>query len=163
MDVEPLIRGGGQGRRRRAGTENVAAIAGFGAAAEAVRVRLASMAALEALRNRFEAELKRIVPAAVVVGERSDRLANTSCLAFPGQSAESLLIKLDLAGICVSAGAACSSGKVGASHVLSAMGLDAGIAKSAIRVSLGAGTKDEDIAALLGALKTIVGRPAMAA
>lgn len=163
VDLEPMIRGGGQERRRRAGTENVAAIAGFGAAAEVMRARLLSMTKVAALRNRFEAELKAIAPAAVIVGESAERLANTSCVALPGHAAESLLIKLDLAGIAVSAGAACSSGKVGTSHVLAAMGLDAGVAKSAIRVSLGPETRDEDIAALLAALKKIVGQPALAA
>lgn len=163
VDLEPLIRGGGQERRRRAGTENVAAIAGFGAAAEAARARLLAMPKLEAMRDRFETELLRIAPGAVIVGRGAPRLANTSCVAFPGRSAESLLIKLDLAGISISAGAACSSGKVGVSHVLSAMGLDERIAKSAIRVSLGPDTRDDELAALLGALAKITSQPALAA
>lgn len=162
-DLVPMIHGGGQERRRRAGTENVAAIAGFGAAAESARVHVTRMQEIGRLRDRFERELMQAVPGAVVVAASSPRLANTSCVAFPGRTAESLLIKLDLAGIAVSAGAACSSGKVGESHVLTAMGLEPALSKAALRVSLGPQTSGAEIEALLGALRKIMGQPALAA
>jgi cysteine desulfurase len=115
------------------------------------------------LRDKLEAELKRISPSVVVIGENAPRLANTTAVALPGKLAETLVIRLDLAGIAVSAGSACSSGKVGASHVLEAMGLGPDIASGTIRVSLGPTTTDDDIAAFLAAWKTIVGAPALAA
>jgi cysteine desulfurase len=163
VDLEPFIRGGGQERRRRAGTENVAAIAGFGAAAEAALAELASISKLAGVRNGFEAHLRALVPGVEILASGADRLANTSCFAIPGKSAENLLIKLDLAGIAVSSGAACSSGKVGASHVLAAMGHDSAVAGNAIRVSLGHETTQADIDGLLAALKKIVGQTALAA
>jgi cysteine desulfurase len=163
VDLEPFIRGGGQERRRRAGTENVAAIAGFGAAAEAAAARLAPVGAIRTLRDGFEAQVKALVPGVQIMAETSQRLPNTSCVAFPGKLADSLLIKLDLAGIAVSSGAACSSGKVGTSHVLAAMGHDAATAANAIRVSLGDETTQADIDVLLAALKKIVGQTALAA
>jgi cysteine desulfurase len=162
-DVAPLIAGGGQERRRRAGTENVAAIAGFGAAAEAAKRDLGGLARLTALRDQLERDVVQAAPGVVIAGASVDRLFNTSCLALPGQRAETLVIKLDLAGIAVSAGAACSSGKAGASHVLAAMGLAPGIAESAIRVSLGHATTEEDIAAFLAAWTGIAAKAAMAA
>jgi cysteine desulfurase len=146
-----FIAGGGQERRRRAGTENVAAIAGFGAAANAARDDLAQTAKVRALRDRLEAEVREITPEAVVIAAEADRLPNTTNLALPGASAETLVIALDLKGIAVSAGAACSSGKVGASHVLAAMGLAPDVARAAIRVSLGPGSVERDIAAFLAA------------
>jgi cysteine desulfurase len=161
--LPPLFSGGGQEQRRRAGTENVAAIAGFGAAAEAAARDLAEAARVAALRDRLEAELLRITPRAIVIGAKAPRLPNTSCLALPGAAAETLVIKLDLAGIAVSAGAACSSGKVGQSHVLTAMGLAPEIAASAIRVSLGPETTEQDIAALLAAWTRIFGGASLAA
>jgi cysteine desulfurase len=142
-----LIAGGGQERRRRAGTENVAAIAGFGAAAEAARRDLAAISRVGALRERLETSVHEVSPSAVVIGDTVARLPNTTCIALPGASAETLVIALDLKGIAVSAGAACSSGKVGASHVLAAMGLDSRLARSAIRVSLGWETTASDITA----------------
>lgn len=163
VDLEPFIRGGGQERRRRAGTENVAAIAGFGAAAEAALAELPSISKLAGVRNGFEAHLKALVPGVQIMASGADRLANTCCFAILGKSAENLLIKLDLAGIAVSSGAACSSGKVGASHVLAAMGHDPAVAGNAIRVSLGNETTQADIDGLLAALKKIVGQTALAA
>lgn len=163
VDLEPFIRGGGQERRRRAGTENVAAIAGFGAAAQAALADLTVVPAIAALRNEFEARLTALVPGVQIVASGAERLANTSCFAIPGKTAENLLIKLDLAGIAVSSGAACSSGKVGASHVLAAMGHDPAMAANAIRVSLGRETAQTDIDALLGAMKKIAGQTALAA
>ena len=99
----------------------------------------------------------------MIIGETAPRLANTTAVALPGKLAETLVIRLDLAGIAVSAGSACSSGKVGASHVLEAMGFGQDIAASTIRVSLGPTTTKDDIAAFLAAWKTIVGAPALAA
>ena len=146
-----LISGGGQERRRRAGTENVAAIAGFGAAAQAVREDLAQMDRVRDLRDRLEAQVRGITPEAMVVAADAERLPNTTNLALPGSSAETLVIALDLKGIAVSAGAACSSGKVGASHVLAAMGLAQEVARSAIRISLGHASTERDVAAFLDA------------
>ena len=135
--VEPLIRGGGQERRRRAGTENVAAVAGFGAAARAVMRDLDSYAALAALRDRIEAAVRAVCAEATVFGAGAPRVANTSCILMPGVAAETQLMGFDLAGVAVSAGAACSSGKVAASHVLLAMGADESDASCAVRVSMG--------------------------
>jgi cysteine desulfurase len=163
ISLLPLISGGGQERRRRAGTENVAAIAGFGAAAEAAARNLAQMARVRSLRDRLESGVLARTPDAVVVGREADRLANTSCLARPGRLAETLVIKLDLAGIAVSAGAACSSGRVAQSHVLVAMGLEPEIARGAIRVSLGPETTEDDIAAFLAAWAGLEGSAAVAA
>jgi cysteine desulfurase len=146
-----FITGGGQERRRRAGTENVAAIAGFGAAAEAAGHDFAQIERVRALRDRLEAEAREITPEAVVIAAEADRLPNTTNLALPGASAETLVIALDLKGIAVSAGAACSSGKVGASHVLAAMSVAPDIARAAIRISLGPGSTEHDIAAFLDA------------
>ncbi len=159
----PLIAGGGQERRQRAGTENVAAIAGFGAAAVAAASDLARSARHTAtLRARLEAELLVMTPNAVVVGAGAPRLPNTSCVALPGRLAEVLVAGLDLSGVAVSAGAACSSGKVGRSRVLEAMGCDGPVAAGAIRVSLGPTTTDEDITAFLAAWQamTAAGRAA---
>ncbi|MGE0052864.1 MAG: aminotransferase class V-fold PLP-dependent enzyme [Hyphomicrobium sp.] len=163
VDLNPLIRGGGQERRRRAGTENVAAIAGFGAAAVAARAALKDVARIARLRDRLEEAIAAVSPQTLIIGADAPRLANTCCLALPGSSAESLVIKLDLAGIAVSAGSACSSGKVGANHVLSAMGLEPAIAKSAVRVSIGPQTTEHDLAAFVAAWKTIAAKTAAAA
>lgn len=151
VNLPAFIAGGGQERRRRAGTENVAAIAGFGAAAEAAARDLAQMPRIGALRDGLEARVRVVAPSAVVVGANTPRLANTASVALPGTSAETLVIALDLAGIAVSAGAACSSGKVGTSHVLQAMGVEPEVARGAIRVSLGWSTTEEDITAFIEA------------
>ncbi len=157
--VPPLLLGGGQERRRRAGTENVEGIAGFGAAAQAaLRNREAEMDRLASLRDRLERELLAMAPEAVVVGASSPRIANTTCIAFPGEKAETLVIKLDLAGVAVSAGSACSSGKVGQSPVLSAMGLDPALARGAVRLSLGHATAAADIDHALAAFRAVLGR-----
>jgi cysteine desulfurase len=155
--LPPLVSGGGQERYRRAGTENVAGIAGFGAAARVAAERIGEMHHVAALRDRFEREVMRLTPEAVIVGASAPRLPNTTCVALPGRSAETLVIKLDLAGVAVSAGAACSSGKVSESRVLIAMGLSPALAKSAIRVSIGSATTEQDIAAFLAAWKAIRG------
>jgi cysteine desulfurase len=138
--VPAYLRGGGQERGYRAGTENVPAIAGFGAAAACAAEDDGHMAALAAWRERMEAAATARVPEAVVHGAEAPRLPNTSCLGLPGVPAETQVMKLDLAGIAVSSGSACSSGKVQDSHVLSAMG--AREPGSAIRVSLGWNTPE---------------------
>jgi cysteine desulfurase len=151
VGLPSFISGGGQERRRRAGTENVAAIAGFGAAAEAALADLIQMPRVRALRDQLEAQARSITPQAIIVGAAADRLVNTTCLALPDASAETLVIALDLKGIAVSAGAACSSGKVGTSHVLAAMGLPPQIARGAIRISLGPSSTERDVASFLDA------------
>ena len=103
---------------------------------------------VDLLRDRIEAEVKVITPSAVVIGANAERLPNTSSIALPGVSAETLVIALDLAGVAVSAGAACSSGKVGASHVLEAMGLEPALTRAAIRVSLGWASTERDVVTL---------------
>lgn len=158
VPVEPLLRGGGQERRRRAGTENVAGIVGFGVAAELAAADLAKANAIRALRDALEAGVLATAPDAVILSGSVERLPNTSCIAVPGAKAETLVIGLDLAGISVSAGSACSSGKVEASHVLSAMGLAPEIAQGAIRVSLGIGTSSHDIERFLGAFGELIKR-----
>jgi cysteine desulfurase len=147
----PLMTGGGQEMRRRAGTENVAAIAGFGAAAAAALDELPRSGRVRALRDALEAGVRTRAPEAVVLGAGAERLANTSCVAAPGLSAETAVIALDLAGVSVSAGSACSSGKVERSHVLAAMGVPGAIASAAIRVSLGWATEESDIERFLDA------------
>jgi cysteine desulfurase len=142
MMPEPLIRGGGQERGHRAGTENVAAIAGFGAAARQV-ADLSGVADMAVLRERIETFIKQIVPDAVIVSADAPRLPNTIFFAIPGMKAETALIAFDLAGIAVSAGSACSSGRVGPSHVLVAMGH--GSDASGIRVSIGRETSAADV------------------
>ncbi len=143
--LESLISGGGQEMGSRSGTENVPGIVGFGAAAEQATRDLSSFAGLAALRDRLEAGVRAATPQAQVIAGAAARLPNTSCIAHAGLAAETLVIALDLAGIAVSAGAACSSGKVTRSHVLEAMGVPSGTADSAIRVSLGWDTRVEDI------------------
>jgi cysteine desulfurase len=140
-----LIRGGGQERSRRAGTENVAGIAGFGAAAAAAGIKGASEARhMQHLRERFEAGLAQI-EGVTVFSAAVPRLPNTTLFALKGIRAETAVIALDLEGVAVSSGAACSSGKVQPSHVLAAMGVDEELARGAIRVSLGYATKEGDI------------------
>jgi cysteine desulfurase len=153
----PLIRGGGQERNLRAGTENVAAIAGFGAAAQAAsHARQGDAVRMAALRDRFEAALKAAAPSALIFAANAARLPNTSLFAIPGLKAETAIISFDLNGIAVSSGSACSSGKVQISTVLTAMGVDADRARSAVRVSLGWTTTETDIDLLLNAWMRVV-------
>ena len=156
--LPPFIAGGGQERRRRAGTENVPAIAGFGAAAGAAARDVGAMHRVRVLRDRIEAEVTAVTPSALVIAAEADRLPNTTCVALPGASAETLVVALDLAGVAVSAGAACSSGKVGASHVLEAMGLEPALARAAIRASLGWGSTERDVAAFADAWARVTAR-----
>jgi cysteine desulfurase len=145
VELNPLLIGGGQESGRRAGTENVAAVAAFGVAVLEMDGDLARVDRLGALRDRLEHDIVAIAPEVVVFGQAVARLPNTSCLAMPGVSAEIQLMSFDLAGIAISAGSACSSGKIGASHVLAAMGVAPDLARQAIRVSLGASTDDAAI------------------
>jgi cysteine desulfurase len=150
VDVAPLLRGGGQERRRRAGTENLPGIAGFAAAAAAA-AEVAVYDRVAALRDGLETEIAAIAPDAVVLGAAANRLPNTSAIAMPGLAAETQVVALDLDGVMVSAGAACSSGKVGPSHVLAAMRVAPEIAASTIRVSLGWNSSEAEIAHFLRA------------
>ncbi len=134
--LRALVRGGGQERGLRGGTENVPAIAAFGAAAEEA-VSRPDGARLGGLRDGFEAELRALAPDAVIFGSAAPRLPNTSAFAVPGVSAERLMMALDLGGVAVSSGSACSSGKVGRSHVLEAMGIGHDLRQGAIRISFG--------------------------
>lgn len=152
----PLIRGGGQERGTRAGTENVAAIAGFGAAAAAAARDLeAERQRVTVLRDRLESDLMAEFPQTIIFGAGAERLPNTTLFAFPRAKAETAVIGLDLAGVAVSSGAACSSGKVAASHVLAAMGVPAPLARGAVRLSLGYGTQEADIARFLAAWRKL--------
>lgn len=153
----PLLRGGGQEKGRRAGTEAVPAIAGFGAAAQAAKVRLSRAGELIDKRNAIDACIKTLVPDAVIHGEAAhERLPNTVFFTIPGMRAETAQIAFDLAGVALSAGSACSSGKVGRSHVLKAMGIETG--EGALRVSVCLETGDEDIARFKAALASIAAR-----
>jgi cysteine desulfurase len=153
QEISGHLVGGSQERRRRAGTENVPAIVGLGAAAAAAREEMAHRAAhLAALRDRFEAALPGLIPGATVHCQRSPRLPNTSHVAFSGVEGESLLIRLDLAGFAVSTGAACSSGSVEPSKTLLAAGISREEALSSLRVSFGIGNTMEEVDAFLAAL-----------
>ena len=154
----PLIRGGGQERGLRAGTENVAGIAAFGAAAAAAASGVATEAGrMAALRDGLESGLKAISPSAVIFGETAERLPNTTLFAVEGMKAETAVIALDLEGIAVSSGAACSSGKVQPSHVLAAMGVSPALLRGAVRVSLGWSTDQADVARFLAAWRKLAG------
>lgn len=154
--VPPLMRGGGQERSARAGTENVAAIAGFGAAANQARQTLAAETPrLADLRAAAEAGIKAIATETVVVSAGAERLPNTLCFAVPGISAETAIIAFDLEGIALSAGAACSSGKVGPSEALKAMQAAPEIAKGAMRLSIGWDTNESDISRFLEVWKRV--------
>jgi cysteine desulfurase len=143
--IDPLLRGGGQERGHRAGTENVVGIAGFGAAvAMAVGSLEEDTARLEILRNRLERGLKQ-TSGTIIFSEKIPRIPNTTLFTVPGLRAETAVIGFDLAGIAVSSGAACSSGKVQPSHVLEAMGFGPKIAQGAVRLSLGWSTSEADI------------------
>jgi cysteine desulfurase len=152
-----LIRGGGQERSLRAGTENVAAIAGFGAAAEIANRNIAAESArMLALRDEFEARLVEIAPEVTIFGSAVQRLPNTSAFAIPGLTAERALILFDLAHVSVSSGSACSSGKVRRSHVLAAMGFEDAIAECAMRVSFGWSSSMTDVEMGVGAVRKAV-------
>jgi cysteine desulfurase len=154
----PLMVGGGQENWRRGGTENVAAIAGFGVAGTAALEEVSDTRHLEDLKARLETGLRAVCPATIIFGEGADRLANTSCFAVPGIPAETALIAFDLERVSVSSGSACSSGKVSVSHVLTAMGVGEDLARCALRVSMGWDTREEDIDRFLERWPGIVDR-----
>jgi cysteine desulfurase len=157
LGFEALLRGGGQERGHRAGTENVAGIAGFGAAARAAMDALEADAIhLETQRNRLENGLRQ-TPGTVVFSDDAPRLPNTTLFTVPGLKAETAVIGFDLAGIAVSSGSACSSGKVQPSHVLQAMGFGPELAQGAVRLSLGWSTSDADIDRCLEAWRKLAG------
>ncbi len=145
IQLDAQIVGGGQEQGRRSGTENVAGAAGYGVAAREAREGLAKYAELAVLRDDMERRLRQVTNGLVVHGEGAPRLPNTSCLSMPGVTSETQVIAFDLAGIAVSAGSACSSGKVHASHVLEAMDVAEAPATTAIRVSMGWNTEPGDI------------------
>ena len=171
LHLDPLIKGGGQERGARAGTENVAAIAGMGAAvsdcvttasAQAPTASSSDPAASgyvrqTALRAALESGLKTVTPAVVVFGADSPRLPNTTLFSVPGLKAETAVIAFDLEGVAVSSGAACSSGKVQPSHVLAAMGIPLDLARGAVRVSLGPTTTESEINHFLEAWNRVSG------
>jgi len=155
--IAPILTGGKHERARRAGTENVPAIVGMGVAAAQARSKLAPEAArVGALRDRLEREILTRIPGTIVNGDRELRVPNTTNISFDRIEAESLLIALDLEGIAVSTGAACSSGTLEPSHVLRAMGLPTHRAQNSIRFSLGAGNTDAEIDYLLEKLPKAV-------
>lgn len=142
---QKFMHGGSQERYQRAGTENVAGIAGMGLAAELAVQGMESYQSLGALRDRMEQDIKAQAPEAIIYGEKAPRVSNTSNICLPGVPAETQLMNLDLEGIAVSTGSACSSGKALASDILVSMGATEDQAKSALRVSLGWNTKEEEI------------------
>jgi cysteine desulfurase len=155
----PLIRGGGQERGARAGTESVAAIAAFGAAARACLVELdTEPARLIGMRDRLTVAVRSVAADAVVFAEAAPRLPNTVSFAVPGVEAATLMIALDLAGVAVSSGSACSSGKVAPSHVLAAMGTAPELARGAIRLSLGWASTEADVDRFAQAFASVMAR-----
>ncbi|PSC05784.1 cysteine desulfurase [Alsobacter soli] len=154
--ADRVLRGGGQERGARAGTENGPGVAGFGAAAKATReAGEAERGRIRALRDRLEIELLTIAPEAVIFGGAVERLPNTTLFALPGLRAETALIAFDLEGVALSSGSACSSGKVKRSHVLEAMGVSPDLCSGAIRVSLGWSTEEADVIRFLGAFEKL--------
>ena len=157
--IPPLLTGGGQEKNRRAGTENVAGIVGFGVAAQLTVDDLRDVPRLAAQRDGLQERLRAMGGAdAVVLGANAPRVANTLCLALRGVRSETQVVAMDLAGVAVSAGAACSSGKVKTSHVARAMGYDDSVAGSVLRITLGWDTKDADIDRCVTAWQTMYQR-----
>ncbi|WP_420415214.1 cysteine desulfurase family protein [Roseibium sp.] len=154
----PLMVGGGQENWRRGGTENVAAISGFGAAAISALEEATETRHLLHLRKRLEEGLRAVCPQTVIFGEGADRLANTVCFAVHGIAAETALIAFDLERVSLSSGSACSSGKVSVSHVLTAMNVDEETARCALRISMGWDTSEADVARFLEIWPKIVDR-----
>lgn len=153
LELEPLIYGGGQEKARRGGTENVAGIVGFGAAAELAQRELNSRVAhMLPLREVLERGLQDL-QGVVMIAADAARLPNTVQIAVPGFDGETLLMQLDRDGVAVSSGSACASGKTEPSHVLTAMGVPGEVARSAVRISLGKDTSRDDIEVFLGALQ----------
>jgi cysteine desulfurase len=147
IDLEALLKGGGQEMGRRAGTENIIGAVGFAAAAEAAQqdIEAGTWDKIAKLRDLLETTIETEANETIFVGKDADRLPNTSCFAVPGWKGETQVMQMDLAGYAISAGSACSSGKVKASAVLQAMGYDVVTASSAIRVSLGPQTTEQEV------------------
>ena len=159
VDLDARTYGGGQEKKQRSGTENLIGIAGFGGAAQETHERgSADIVKAHGLRDRLESELAEKMPQIQVVGAGVERLGNTSFLLVPGVDSETLVMGLDLAGVAVSAGSACSSGTVKASGVLLEMGYPESQARTAVRVSLGWSSTDHDVAAFVTALHPIYER-----
>jgi cysteine desulfurase len=158
VQLQPLIKGGGQERMRRGGTENLPGIVGFGVAAQLAAAEAGADQAVARLRGDAEERLLAIAPDAAVFASEAPRLPNTLCIAMPRVAAATQVIGLDLAGVMVSAGAACSSGKVARSHVLDAMGVPREAAECAIRISLGWSTSAADIDHLVDAWGALYAR-----
>lgn len=156
MMPKPLVTGGGQEKGHRAGTENTPGIAGFGAAAQIAAEGLAQVDRIRAIRDDLETRIIEICSDARIYGTSAQRVSNTTFVSIPGLKAETMQIAFDLAGVAISAGSACSSGKVGASHVLKAMGYTD--TNGALRVSLGAGTTNDDIDDFLRTLAELIAR-----
>lgn len=153
-----LLRGGGQEKAARAGTENVVGIASFGAAAYFAKENMAHNIILRSLRDQMEKELQSISPEIVFHGRSCERLPNTSFFSIPSVNAQNILMALDLEGISISNGSACSSGSVKPSAVLKAMGMENEIASSALRISMGWATKESDVQAFLKSWKIVYER-----
>jgi cysteine desulfurase len=152
VELLPLLQGGGQEKGRRSGTENVAGIVGFGAAASLAKAQLDDYGArMRLLRDRLESELQALGDIEFF-GAQANRLPNTVCFGTQGVDGETLLLNLDRAGIAVSSGSACASSHREPSPVLQAMGIDPAVALSAIRVSFGAGNTEQDVEAFIAAL-----------
>ena len=156
--VPPQLLGGGQELGRRAGSENISGIAAFAAAAKAAMRDLDDFANLADLRDDMEVALLAVQPQTEIFGKHADRLANTSCFALGGLNSETLVMALDLAGVSVSAGSACSSGKVSRSHVLAAMQAETHISRGVLRVSLGWQSNREDTEKLVDEWSKLAGR-----
>ena len=156
ITLHPLLRGGGQEQGYRAGTENVMAIAGFGAVVQEITPgAVLPMDACQVLRSVLEQRIQALTKQPVIVGANQARLPNTSCIIMPGVTSETQMIEFDLKGFAVSAGSACSSGKITSSHVLAAMGLPQEDAMCAIRVSLGLANTHAEIEQFVAAWKTL--------
>mgnify|MGYP000918060231 CR=1 FL=1 len=145
LEPLPLVTGGGQEANRRAGTQNTPGIVAFGVAAAAARREMRDIAQVSAARDWLEARLGTICDGIVVLGGDAPRIANTSMVALPGVAAETAVIAFDLEGVAISAGSACSSGKVGPNRVIEAMGFGADLVRSGIRISLGRATTPEEL------------------
>jgi cysteine desulfurase len=158
LALAPMLGGGGQEMRRRGGTENLPGILGFAAAVKAIAALGDWTAPVRRLRDALEAEIAAIAPDAIIIGAAAERLATTSAIAMPGVEAQTQLMALDLAGVAVSAGSACSSGKTAPSHVLRAMGVAEAVAGATVRVSLGWGTRESDIARFVDAWRALYRR-----
>lgn len=155
--TDRMLRGGGQERGARAGTENIAGIAGFGVAAHAVLATLSNASdAARALRDTAEAAVRKVAPDAVIFGSDGERLPNTLAFSVPGLTAETALMGFDLGGVALSSGSACSSGKVKKSHVLEAMGISNDIATGALRVSFGWTNARADVDVFSSVLERVV-------